>query len=166
MQLVKGDDESYLDVARARAELTRAEAISAMLGDSVQLGEIRSALSLAALRALDPDYGLEVADNAMSADLDDFWWSISSHIRAIHLLHSGRMRESLAQLEAGIIRAGRSSDPLAHFRAPYQAGNIRIWSWQPDLALRGLEAAIVDLMLSRGSLLHQILSETAASPQS
>ncbi len=158
IQLVKGDDESYLDVARARAELTKAEAMVAPMGDSTQLGEIRNALSLVAWQALDPDFGLEAAENSMRADLDDFWWCSSSNFRSIHLLHSGRMREAFEQFDAGAKRARGASDPLARFRSACHAGNLRLWSWQPDLALRDLGAGIVDLMLSRGSLQHQMLS--------
>jgi len=157
-QLAKGDDESYLNIGRARAELTRAEAVAVSMSDARQLGRIRGALALAAWQGLDPQAGLETTANAMSAGLDEFWFCTVSNFRAINLLHSGRIREAFEQFEIGAKQARVASDPLTRFRSAVHAGNLHVWSWQPDTALRGLEAAIVDLMLSRGSLQHQMLS--------
>jgi len=158
MQLVKGEEELNLDVARGRAQLVRAEAMAAALGDRTQLGRIRSALSLAAYQALDPVRGLESADRAMECGLEDFWWCTTSNFRAIHLLHLGRMSEAFTQFADGAKRAQSAHDPLARFRSVSHQGNLRLWSWQPDLALRDLEAAMVELILSRGSLQHRGLS--------
>ncbi len=158
MQLAKGDDESYIDVPRARAELGKAEDAVAPMGNTPQLGRIRGALALAAWQALDPEAGLQATANAMSAELDEFWWCTVSNFRAIHLLHSGRMHEAFEQFDAGAARARVASDPLARFRSAYHAGNLLVWSWQPVRALGELEAGIVNLMLSRGSLQHQMLS--------
>ena len=160
-QLAKGDDESYLNIPRARAELEKAEAAVLTMNDPVQLGRVRCALALAAWQALDPDAGLQACGKALEVKLDEFWWCTTSNFRAIHLLHAGRLGEAFQQFDRGAKQARIAKDPLARFRSAFHAGNLRVWSWQPESAMRELETSIVDLMLARGSLQHQMLSRLA-----